>query len=220
MCSRTLLAICGSCLAGLLLSPVALGAEAETLLYARYLDQPSAWDGLDVIADGQEGGTLRVKAGAYLTKRSSKLLIEKWRPTATSTAAAMIEGLVEVLKRSPGKLQSCGVDMDEPLALRASCPEQKDAYLTLAAFGIPKATVMRIRNSFPYWYSGYSADEAAIVMVVPPGQVPELVKKLQKKTRVMDLIAYTVPVERIEYARDQLLQPAAGVRPASFVTTP
>ena len=75
---------------------------------------------------------------------------------------------------------------------------------------------MRIRNSFPYWYSGYSADEAAIVMVVPPGQLPELVKKLQK-TRVMDIIAYTVSSQRLEYAND-LLQPA-GVRPASLVTT-
>jgi len=214
MCRRTLLAICGSGLAGLLLSPVALAAEAETLLYARYLDQASAWDGLDVIADGQEGGTLRVKAGAYLTKRSSKLLIEKWRPTASKTAAAMIEGLVEVLKRSPGRLQSCPVETDEPLALRA-CPEQKDAYLTLATFGIPKATVMRIRNSFPYWYSGYSADEAAIIMVVPPEQLMDLLKKL-RKTRVMDIIAYTVPAERVAYAGD-LLQPA-GVRPASLVT--
>jgi hypothetical protein len=216
MCKRTLLAICGSCLAGMLLSPVALGAEAETLLYARYLDQSSAWDGLDVIADGQEGGTLRVKAGAFLTKRSSKLLIERWRPAATKTAATMIEGLLEVLKRSPGKLQSCPVDSDEPLALRA-CPEQKDAYLTLAAFGIPRTTVMRIRNSFPYWYSGYSADEAAINMVVPPDQLPELLKKL-RATRVMDIIAYTVSSQRLEYAND-LLQPA-GVRPASLVTTP
>jgi hypothetical protein len=128
----------------------------------------------------------------------------------------MIEGLVEVLKRSPGKLQSCPVDADEPLTLRA-CPEQKDAYLTLAAFGIPKTTVMRIRNSFPYWYSGYSADEAAIIMVVPPDQLPELLKKL-RTTRVMDIIAYTVSSQRLEYAND-LLQPA-GVRPASLVTTP
>jgi hypothetical protein len=216
MCKRTLLAICGSCLAGMLLSPVALGAEAETLLYVRYLDQPSAWDGLDVIADGQEGGTLLVKAGALLTKRSSKLHVEKWRPSASATAAAMIEGLVEVLKRSPGKLQSCPVDADEPLTLRA-CPEQKDAYLTLAAFGVPKATVMRIRNSFPYWYSGYSADEAAIIMVVPPDQLPELLNKL-RKTRVMDIIGYTVSAHRLELARD-LLQPA-GVQRASMVTVP
>jgi hypothetical protein len=219
MCKRILLAICGSYLAGMLLSPVALAAEAETLLYVRYLDQPSAWDGLDVIADGQEAGTLQVKAGAFLTKRSSKLHIEKWRPTATPTAGAMIEGLVEVLKRSPGKLQSCPVEADEPMMLRA-CPEQKDAYLTLAAFGVPKATVMRIRNSFPYWYSGYSADEAAIIMVVPPDQIPELMKKL-RKTRVMDIIGYTVSADRLEYAQD-LLQPAqpAGLRRASMVTTP
>jgi hypothetical protein len=218
MCKRILLAICGSYLAGMLLSPVALGAEAETLLYVRYLDQPSAWDGLDVIADGQEGGTLVVKAGAFLTKRSSKLHIEKWRPTGSVTASAMIEGLAEVLKRSPGKLQSCPqVDADEPMMLRA-CPEQKDAYLTLAAFGVPKATVMRIRNSFPYWYSGYSADEAAIIMVVPPDQIPELMKKL-RKTRVMDIIGYTVSANRLEYAQD-LLQPAAGLQRASMVTTP
>jgi hypothetical protein len=54
-------------------------------------------------------------------------------------------------------------------------------------------------------------------MVVPPDQLPELLKKL-RATRVMDIIAYTVSSQRLEYAND-LLQPA-GVRPASLVTTP
>jgi hypothetical protein len=209
------LAIFGSCLAALL-APVAMAAEPETLLYARYLDESNAWDGLDVIADAQEQGALWVKAGAFVTKQGSGLRIERWKPTASITAGAMIDGLVGVLKRSPGQLQKCPVERDEPMMLR-SCPEQKDAFVTLAAIGVPKATVMRIRNSFPYWYSGYTADEAAILMVVSPEQLPGLLKKL-RKTRVMDIIGYTVSGERLELARE-VLQPA-GVRPASLITTP
>ena len=43
-------------------------------------------------------------------------------------------------------------------------------------------------------------------------------KKL-RKTRVMDIIGYTVSANRLEYAQD-LLQPAAGLQRASMVTTP
>jgi hypothetical protein len=215
MWTRMVLAICG---AWLVTVPAAVAAavESETLLYARYLGEQHAWDGLDVIADAQEQGGLSLKAGAFIVKQSSKLRIEKWKPTASITAAAIIDGVLGVLKRSPGQLQKCTPARDEAMMLR-SCPEQQDGFVTLAALGIPKATVMRIRNSFPYWYSGYTADEAAIIMVVAPEQVPALLNKL-RKTRVMDIIGYTVSATQLEQARD-LLQPA-GPRRASLVTTP
>jgi hypothetical protein len=192
----------------LLVSSSAVAGDGETLLYARYLDPDAAGIALERIADAQEEGALSVKAGAFIIKRpKGRLRIDRWRPTHSLTAGAMIEGLIGVLNRSPGKLQSCPDEPDEALTLR-SCPGQENAYLTLAAVGVPKPTVMRIRNSFPWWYTGYTADEAAILLVVPPGQVQTLINRL-RRTQVMDIIGYTVSSEKIQLAQE-LLQPQAS----------
>jgi hypothetical protein len=208
MAKRNLRTIGWSTVAALLLmSPVAVAADGETLLYARYLDQDNADIALNRIADAQEEGALSVKAGAYIQKRAkSRLRVERWRPSASLTAGALIEGLIGVLNRSPGKLVSCPETDEGPMALH-SCPEQKDAYLTLAALGVPKPTVMRIRNSFPWWYTGYTADEAAIILVVPPDQVQSLINRL-RRTQVMDIIGYTVSGDKLQLAQE-LLQPQA-----------
>jgi hypothetical protein len=205
MSKRKIQTLWGLGLAGLMLVvPLAARAESETLLYARYLDERAASFGLDKIADAQEEGALTVKAGAYLLK-SGKLKVERFKPNASVTATALIDGLIGVLSRSPGKLVACPDDDNEPMALR-SCPEQKDAFMTLAAMGVPKPTVMRIRNSFPWWYSGYTADEAAIILVVPADQVGGLISRL-RRTKVMDIIGYTVSAERIQMMQETLQPP-------------
>ena len=204
--------IAGSALMGvLLLAPLAVAAEGETLLYARYLDERQAESGLERLADAQAEGAVVVKAGAFIVKQmNAKLRIEKLR-AISPTAGALIDGVLGVLTRSPGSLQRCPDPGDEPLTLRA-CPEQENAYLTLAALGVPKSTVIRIRNSFPWWYTGYTADEAAIIVVVPPEHAHVLITRL-RRTQVIDIIGYAIPPERIDRARELLVPaPAAGER--------
>jgi hypothetical protein len=210
MAKRSLRTIWWSTLtAALLLSSAAVAADSETLLYARYLDEDTAGIALDRIADAQEEGALSVKAGAFIIKHpKGRLRVQRWRPTHSMTAGALIEGLIGVLNKSPGKLVSCPDQPDEPMSLR-SCPEQENAYLTLAALGVPKPTVMRIRNSFPWWYTGYTADEAAIILVVPPGQVSALINRL-RRTQVMDIIGYTLSSEKLQLAQEILQPPQTG----------
>jgi len=200
--------ITGGALAGALLavSPAVPAAEPETLVYARYLDERTASSGIEKIRIAQAEG-LDIRAGSVVTRQTrGRLKVKKWHSKSV-TAAAVVDGLIGVLAISPGKVQSCPDWEEAPLTLNA-CPEAGSAYLTLATVGVPKETVMRIRNSFPWWHSGYSADEAAITLVIPQSHLPELVSRL-RKTQVVEIVAYTIPAYVTAQAQD-LLQPAAA----------
>jgi hypothetical protein len=203
--------ISGGALAGALLavSPAIAAAEPETLVYARYLDERTASSGIEKIRLAQQEG-LDIRAGSVIARQTKgRLKVKKWRAKSV-TAAAVVDGLIGVLSMSPGRVQSCPDWEEAPLSLNA-CPEAGTAYVTLATVGVPKETVMRIRNSFPWWHSGYSADEAAITLVIPQSHLQELVSRL-RKTQVVEIVAYTIPSYLTAQAQD-LLQPPTAASP-------